>query len=135
MFGPAGRAYIYQSYGIHWCTNVVTGPEGEAQAVLLRGLEPIFGEGYMRLRRGGRDPVAAGPGRLSEALGITGTLYGHDLSKEPLVLIPGWDVDDSRVGISGRVGVTVAARLPYRFYVREAGGVSRVGSMHTFEER
>lgn len=125
MFGPAGRMYVYRSYGVHWCANVVTGREGDAQAVLLRGLEPLTGEATMSRRRGGRVPLCSGPGRLCQALGITGELYGHDLAKPPLVIMPGWDVDDARVGRSGRIGVSAGARRPYRFYVRGSPGVSR----------
>lgn len=125
MFGPAGHAYVYRSYGMHWCMNVVTGRSGDAQAVLLRGLEPLGGEETMARRRQGRTPLAAGPGRLCEALGVDGTLYGHDLSVPPLVLMPGWSVPDDRVEVSGRIGVRAAADRLYRFYVRGSPGVSR----------
>lgn len=125
MFGSGGRAYVYRSYGVHWCVNVVTGRAGDAQAVLIRGLLPIHGEGIMMERRGGRRPLTAGPGRLCQALGITDDLYGHDLSDPPLVLHPGWAVEDERVARSGRIGVSVAADWPRRFYVRGASGVSR----------
>ncbi len=124
MFGPAGRAYVYRSYGAHWCMNVVTGREGEPQAVLLRGVEPIEGQEAMRGRRG-REPLAAGPGRLCMAFGISGELYGHDLSEPPLQLLGGWKVEEQSVGVSGRVGVSAAAEWPYRFYVRASTGVSR----------
>ena len=125
MFGPAGYAYVYRIYGMHWCMNVVTGRDGEAQAVLLRGLDPLEGEGVMTQRRGGRRPLAAGPGRLCQALGVTGELYAHDLTEAPLTLEPGWDVAREDVGVSGRIGVRAAADWPYRFYVRGAPGVSR----------
>jgi len=125
MFGPAGRAYVYRSYGMHWCMNVVTGPEGRAQAVLIRGVEPLEGLEHMLRRRGGRTPLGAGPGRLCEALGITDALYGHDLRRGPLVLSAGWSVGDGGVGVSGRVGVSAAADWPYRFFVRGSPGVSR----------
>lgn len=127
MFGPPGRAYVYRSYGMHWCVNVVTGREGEPRAVLIRGLEPLEGEDEMKRRRGGRTPLAAGPGRLCQALGITGSLYGHDLSRPPLVLAAGWAVPDDHVAVSGRVGVRLAADRPYRFFVRGSRGVSRGG--------
>jgi DNA-3-methyladenine glycosylase len=125
MFGPSGRAYIYRSYGVHWCMNVVTGEPGNGQAVLLRGVEPLAGESTMRARRRGRRPLAAGPGRLCAALGITDALYGHDLRTAPLILRRGWVVDDALVGISVRVGVSEATRRPDRFYVRGSSGVSR----------
>lgn len=125
MFGPAGHAYVYRSYGVHWCMNVVTGEPGQGQAVLIRGLEPLQGEPVMRVRRRGRRPLAAGPGRLCAALGITDELYGHDLRRPPLVLRAGWMVDDGLVGVSARVGVSKAADWPHRFYVRGSSGVSR----------
>lgn len=124
MFGPAGRAYVYRSYGVHWCVNVVTGRVNEPQAVLLRGIEPLEGEGDMLRRRGGRRPLAAGPGRLCQALGVDGTLYGHDLRRPPLVLEPGWPVPDDFVGVSGRIGIRVAAERPNRFFVRGSPGVT-----------
>lgn len=128
MFGPPGRAYVYRIYGMHWCVNVVTGAEGDPQAVLLRGLEPVSGEEAMAARRSGRRPLAAGPGRLCEALGITGALYGHDLTLPPLQLEPGWKVPHARVGVSGRIGVRAAADRPLRFYVLGSPGVTRVPS-------
>lgn len=124
MYGPAGRAYVYRSYGIHWCMNVVTGGDDEGQAVLLRGMLPVAGQEVMLRRRGGRTPVGAGPGRLAQALGITGDLYGHDLREAPLVLLPGWRVSDDAVATSGRIGVASAAEWPHRFYVRGSAGVS-----------
>jgi len=125
MFGPPGRAYVYRSYGVHWCLNVVTGAEGAGQAVLLRGASPIDGLDAMRARRAGRTPLCAGPGRLAQALGVTDALYGHSLASPPLVLLPGWSVPDERTGTSGRIGIAVASELPWRFYVRGAPGVSR----------
>jgi DNA-3-methyladenine glycosylase len=127
MFGPPGRAYVYRSYGVHWCLNVVTGPEGVAGAVLVRGVEPLEGEEVMRRRRGSRSPLAAGPGRVCAALGITGALYGHDLRDPPLVLSAGWPVPDTLVGVSARIGVSAATDWPHRFYVRGSAGVTRTG--------
>jgi DNA-3-methyladenine glycosylase len=127
MFGPPGRAYVYRSYGVHWCMNVVTGAEGDAQAVLLRGLDPLEGLEAMAHRRRGRLPLASGPGRLCEALGITGELYGHDLSEPPLQLLGGWSVPEHRVSVSGRIGVSAARDWPLRFYVRNNPGVSGRG--------
>jgi DNA-3-methyladenine glycosylase len=129
MFGPAGRAYVYRSYGVHWCLNVVTGADGDPQAVLLRGLEPLEGEEAMLARRGGRRPLAAGPGRLCQALGVTGDLNEHDLRTDPLVLAGGWRLEDHRVGISGRIGVRRAAERPLRFYVRGSPGVTRASGL------
>jgi DNA-3-methyladenine glycosylase len=125
MFGPPLRAYVYRSYGMHWCVNVVTGAEGKPQAVLLRGIEPLEGEEAMARRRHHRLPTAAGPGRLCEALGIDGSLDGHDLSAPPLCLEPGWAVPAARVSASGRVGVKMAAERLLRFFVVGSPGVSR----------
>lgn len=125
MFGPAGRAYVYRIYGVHWCMNVVTGPEDDAQAVLIRGLEPLEGHDTMLARRHHRTPLCAGPGRVGEALGITGVLYGHDLAQPPLQLLRGRSVPERDVAVSGRIGVRAAADWPYRFYVRGSPGVSR----------
>lgn len=124
MYGPAGIAYVYRIYGAHWCVNVVTGPEGQAEAVLIRGLEPLEGIDVMTGRRHGRAPLAAGPGRLCDALGITGDLNGHDLAREPLRLDAGWPVPDRLVGRSGRIGVRAAGDWPHRFYVRGSSGVT-----------
>jgi DNA-3-methyladenine glycosylase len=116
---------VYRSYGMHWCMNVVTGAAGVAQAVLVRGVEPLDGVNVMERRRGGRQPLGAGPGRLCAALDISGALYGHDLRTPPLVLEVGWSVPDEQVGVSRRVGVSAAADWPHRFYVRGSRGVSR----------
>lgn len=126
MYGPPGHAYVYRIYGMHWCVNVVTGAQGDPQAVLLRGLEPLEGEGVMEERREGIHPLSAGPGRLCQALGITDAQYGHDLSRPPLVLEPGWAVPPEAVGVSGRIGVRAAAERPLRFYVRGSPGATRV---------
>ncbi len=125
MFGPPGRAYVYRSYGMHWCLNVVTGGEGEGQAVLLRGMRPLAGMDAMLARRAGRTPVGAGPGRLAQALGVTDALYGHDLTRAPLRILPGWAVPHEEVAVSARIGIRAAADWPHRFYVRGSPGVSR----------
>jgi DNA-3-methyladenine glycosylase len=125
MFGPGGRAYVYRSYGIHWCMKVVSGREGDGEAVLLRGGWPLVGDEVMARRRNRPTELASGPGRLAQALGITGDLSGHDLSRPPLFLAPGWSVPDALVGRSGRIGIKAAAEWPHRFYVRGRPGVSR----------
>lgn len=125
MFGPPGRAYVYRSYGIHWCLNAVTGDEGHPAAVLIRALDPIAGKEEMLLRRGGRRPLCSGPGRLCEALGVTGELDGHPLSRSPLQLLEGWAVPEERITVSGRIGVSRAADWPLRFYLESNSEVSR----------
>jgi DNA-3-methyladenine glycosylase len=125
MFGPPGRAYVYRSYGIHWCLNVVTGEPGFPAAVLIRALDPLAGLAEMARRREGRLPLCAGPGRLSQALGITGKLDGHSLADPPLQLLRGWRTPEDDVAVSGRVGVAKAADWPLRFYLRGHPEVSR----------
>ena len=124
MFGPPGRAYVYITYGMHWCLNVVTRPDGEPGAVLIRGLVPDRGLDVMARRRGGRLPIAAGPARLTQALGVTGALDGHDLRLAPLRLAPGEPVPDRAVRSSPRIGVTKARNLRHRFYLRGSPGVT-----------
>jgi DNA-3-methyladenine glycosylase len=125
MFGPPGRAYVYRIYGMHWCMNIVTGGEGDPQAVLIRALDPLVGEEEMARRRAGATGLASGPGRLCQALGITNALYGHDLSRPPLEIRAGWRVPDAEVGVSGRIGVRAAHDWPLRFFVRDNPSVSR----------
>lgn len=132
MFGPPGRAYVFRSYGVHWCLNVVTGPEGFPAAVLIRALDPIGGLEAMRARRGGKEPLASGPGRAAEALGITGALDGHPLQAPPLELLSGWPVPDSRIAVSGRVGIREAAHWPLRFFLQGHPAVSRRPARGTF---
>lgn len=125
MFGPPGRAYVFRSYGMHWCLNVVTGPEGFPAAVLIRALDPLSGIEVMRRRRRGKEPLASGPGRVAEALGVTGALDGHPLQVPPLELLRGWQVPEDRVAVSGRVGIRQAAHWPLRFFLRDHPAVSR----------
>ncbi|MBI5158119.1 MAG: DNA-3-methyladenine glycosylase [Acidimicrobiia bacterium] len=86
MFGPPGRLYVYRSYGIHWCANVVCGSEGAAGAVLVRGGIPVAGLATMAERRGRPDHLCDGPGKLCQALGITGAHDGTDLASGPIRL-------------------------------------------------
>ncbi len=125
MFGPPGTAYVYRSYGIHWCLNVVAGPEGSPSAVLVRALEPLEGLEVMRGRRGGARALTSGPGRLCEALGVTGAQDGRPLSDPPLVLRSGDPVPGEAVGVSGRIGIRLASDRPWRFFLRGNPHVSR----------
>ena len=134
MVGPAGHAYVYRIYGLHTCINVVTGPEGIGEAVLIRALEPAAGLDLMRARRGMDEALAlaSGPGKLTQALGITMDLDGASLSGGPLrVLSPeslpgrrpeGWPGEVVR---TTRVGITKAADLPLRFYIKGSRYISR----------
>jgi DNA-3-methyladenine glycosylase len=124
MFGPPGRAYVYRSYGIHWCFNVVCGPPGSGQAVLLRALEPLAGLEAMAKRRRLHDPrlLCAGPGRLAEALGITIALDGADLLAPPFVWAPG---PRHAVAAGPRIGISKAADRPWRFCAMGSRFLSR----------
>ena len=126
MFGAPGTAYVYLSYGLHWCLNVVTGAIGDPCAVLLRAVDPIEGLGVMAARRGRERDLASGPGRLGQAFGITDALNMHDLSSPPLRLLPGWPTPPDSIDVSPRVGLSRAQDWPLRFSVRENASVSRV---------
>ena len=125
MFGPPGRAYVYRSYGLHWCLNVVCGPEGTGAAVLLRALEPTHGLDAMRARRGVEDErlLCAGPGRLTQALGVTGEHDGLPLDRPPFRLLP--RAREFPVARAPRVGITRAAELRWRYVVAGSPYVSR----------
>ena len=118
MFGPPGTAYVFRSYGIHWCLNVVTGSVGFPAAVLIRALDPLGGLAVIARRRKGRTPLCAGPGRVGEALGVTRSLDGHPLHRPPLELLQGWKVPKAAVAVSGRVGIRKAVDWPLRFFLR-----------------
>jgi DNA-3-methyladenine glycosylase len=125
MFGPAGHAYVYRSYGVHWCLNLVCAGEGVAEAVLVRALEPTVGADQMRLRRG-LDPVrllCAGPGRLCQALAVAGEHDGLPLDRPPFELRTAEQPVD--VGRGPRVGITRAAELPWRYALAGSPFLSR----------
>ena len=119
MFGPPGHLYVYRSYGIHWCANIVCEQPGRGAGVLLRALEPTHGLERMRARRGVADDrlLCAGPGRLTEALGLTGAEAGADLSLPPFTLIP--PASPPVVERTPRIGITRAVEQPWRYV--EAG--------------
>jgi len=124
MFGPPGRLYVYRSYGIHWCANVVCEREGVGAAVLLRALEPTAGFDEMRKRRGVDDPLllCAGPGRLTQALGVTDEHDGLPLDREPFRLVAPREPADV---ISGpRVGISSATDAPWRHALAGSAFVS-----------
>jgi DNA-3-methyladenine glycosylase len=121
MFGAPGRLYVYRSYGIHWCANVVTGAVGDGQAVLLRAVVPVDGIGVMRGRRQGRsDPqLANGPGKLCAALGIGGDDDGVELAAaSPIRIVDDGTPPPPDVLVGPRVGITRAADTPWRFRIR-----------------
>jgi DNA-3-methyladenine glycosylase len=125
MFGPAGRLYVYRSYGIHWCANVVCEADGVGAAVLLRALEPTAGIERMRERRGLEDVrlLCAGPGRLTEALGITGAHDGLPLDRCPFELRPA--PRPVATHATTRVGITRAGELPWRYVLAGSSFPSR----------
>ena len=118
MFGPAGRLYVYLSYGVHFCANVVTGVVGDGQAVLLRAVEPLEGVDEMHRRRG-RTPLADGPGKLCQAFGITLHHNGAELdgTSRVRVLDDGTPPPTNPV-VGPRVGITKAVDRPWRFRLR-----------------
>ena len=115
MFGPPGRLYVYRSYGIHWCMNLVVAPVGTAHAVLLRGGLVTAGQDVIEQRRGRSDHLADGPGKLCQALGVTGEHDGADLRKKPIRLLPGPGIGDRAVKSTPHIGITKAADRLWRF--------------------
>jgi DNA-3-methyladenine glycosylase len=125
MFGPPGHAYVYRSYGIHWCLNFVCEEEGVAAAVLIRALEPTVGIERMEERRRTIEPrlLAAGPGRLCEALGVTGAHNGLPLDVPPFELRP--RTFEPEIATAPRIGITRAAELPWRYVLAGSRFLSR----------
>jgi len=119
MFGPAGTVYVYLSYGLHYCLNLVTGPMGEAQAVLIRALQPVAGVKIMQQRRGSvpARQLCQGPANLTKALGIdktlSGSLIGRELQLEPPAVI----VNRRLIKQGPRVGISAGKDLPWRFWL------------------
>jgi DNA-3-methyladenine glycosylase len=125
MFGPPGQAYVYRSYGVHWCLNLVCEEAGLASAVLLRALEPAHGLGEMRARRGVDEPrlLCSGPGRLCQALGVTREHDGLPLDHPPFQL---HSRDAEPQIVTGpRIGITRAAELPWRYGLAGSSYLSR----------
>ena len=125
MFGPAGRAYVYRSYGIHWCLNLVCEEAGNPAAVLIRALEPTAGLARMRERRGLEEPrlLCAGPGRLCQALGVTREHDGLVLDEPPFELLAAAGTFDVAAG--RRIGISVAVEQPWRYALAGSRYLSR----------
>jgi DNA-3-methyladenine glycosylase len=127
LYGAPGTAYVYFIYGVHWCFNAVTRAVGSPSAVLVRALEPLDGVELMRERRGVANDreLTNGPGKLCEALGITGALNGLPLATSPIEILRGEPVPDSRVLVTSRIGITKSAEWPLRWLVRDNPYVSK----------
>jgi DNA-3-methyladenine glycosylase len=127
LYGPAGRAYVYFIYGMHWCVNAVTRRAGMPSAVLIRAVEPLEGIEAMRRRRHGRPDreLTNGPAKLCEAFGITGPRHhGASLISSPLRILEGEPVRDEDVAVTPRIGIVKAASDPLRWIVRSSAFVS-----------
>ncbi len=120
MFGPAGYLYVYFTYGMHYCCNIVVGEVGQGAAVLLRAAEPLDATASLSVRRGGRTGVELtnGPAKLCQALGITKMMNGHDLSKPPLQLQIMPPLSQDEIVQTTRIGIREAKDVPWRFYIK-----------------
>ncbi len=126
MFGPAGHLYVYFTYGMHHCCNIVAGEEGFGSGVLIRAAEPIEGLDVMEVRRGrSGHEMTNGPAKLCQALGIDRRLNGHDLAKSPMRLEMRPALPAQAVTATTRIGISKAADMPWRFYVTDSGFVSK----------
>jgi len=125
MFGPPGYAYVYRSYGIHWCLNFVCEEKGSASAVLIRALEPTEGLAAIHRRRRTAEVrlLCSGPGRLTEALGITHAQNGCALDEAPFALRGRGD--ECEVLAGPRIGITKAVELPWRYALAGSRFLSR----------
>ncbi len=127
MFGPPGYLYVYFTYGMHYCCNVVTGRASHGSAVLLRALEPLEGEDLMSHNRHGLtgEAIANGPAKLCQAYGIDQRLNGHDLRQAPLRLIIKPPVAQDEIVQTTRIGISRGQDVPWRFYIKGNHYVSK----------
>lgn len=127
MFKPAGHAYVYFIYGMHYCLNIVAGASDFGAGVLIRAVEPLDGEADMIVNRRGRTglELTNGPSKLCEALMIDRHLDGHDISQPPLRVLLSPPLLDNQVVVTGRIGITKAADWPRRFYIRDNPYISK----------
>jgi DNA-3-methyladenine glycosylase len=125
MFGPPGHAYVYRSYGVHWCLNLVCAEEDRAEAVLVRALEPTRGLAEMRRRRSLDDErlLCSGPGRLCQALGVTRVHDGLPLDEQPFELQP--PEQRVEIAVGRRIGISRAAERPWRYALSGSRYLSR----------
>lgn len=134
MFGPGGSLYVYFTYGMHFCANVVTGNDGRGEAVLLRAVEPLIGLDHMARRRYGRKTLrskqelrhlTSGPARLCQAFHIDRNDYGAALRSEEIFITRPWNDTPIRVGRSPRIGIRYAREKPWRFFMTGNQWLSR----------
>jgi DNA-3-methyladenine glycosylase len=128
MFEDGGHLYVYFTYGMHFCANVVTGPPGQGEAVLIRAVEPLEGIGLMRRRRGaGLElwELANGPAKLCQAFAIGRNENGIDLTSGDIVLLRGGRRADERIVATTRIGIRQAAEKPWRYYLSNNRFISR----------
>ena len=127
MFGPSGHAYVYFTYGMHYCFNIVTGVEGEGSAVLVRAVEPVKSEELLSKHRPNKfgAELTNGPAKLCQALAIDKGLNGHNLSQSPLRLEPGRAIEDASAVATTRIGISRDTHRNWRFYIADNPYVSR----------
>lgn len=126
MFGAAGYLYVYFTYGMHYCCNVVTGKAGEGSAVLIRALEPLEGIEIMKQNRRGRTELTNGPAKLCHALKIDHKLNGHSLASSPFRLSAGQKIRPEQIIKTTRIGITRDTHRPWRFYIKDNSFVSKL---------
>lgn len=127
LYGQPGTAYVYFTYGMHWCLNAVTEPRDFPAAVLIRALEPLEGLETMRQRRRTEQDrqLCAGPARLCQALGVTGAVNGSSLQRGPLQVVKGTSLKGAEIAVGPRIGIKQAVDWPLRFYLERSPWVSR----------
>jgi len=127
MFGSSGHLYVYFTYGMHYCANVVCGPAGFGSGVLIRAVEPVEGVELVAARRLGVKPplTTNGPAKLTRALGIDFDLLGHDLRRSPLRLVQGDRVEPKEITKTTRIGISKAVDLERRYYINSSRYISR----------
>jgi DNA-3-methyladenine glycosylase len=128
MFGPAGHLYVYFTYGMHYCCNIVVGPPEHGAAVLIRAVEPVVGVSNMAERRDGRSGIELtnGPAKLCQALAINKTLNGHDLRQSPLKLIAQPSIPPDQIIQTTRIGISRGQDVSWRFYIAGNPYVSNI---------
>jgi DNA-3-methyladenine glycosylase len=128
MFGPAGFSYVYFTYGMHYCFNIVTGEVGRGSAVLVRAVEPLYGRAIIETNRFPKTgfQLTNGPAKVCQALNINKELNHHNLSEEPFMLKIKPRLPDSMIIVSTRIGISKATDKPWRFYIAGNPYVSKL---------